>query len=83
MSADFDLPEYLEFFDAILLTLDRAFRDLENLAPKPKAYVRGRAIEFRYAKRPPEAAIFLKLVRGISLVHALRALVAGGFIQEH
>lgn len=62
--------------------LEEAFRRIEADAPQPSEIERGGHVIFRYEDQRTEAAIFLKLARLVSLIHALELLVDHALVQE-
>ena len=76
------LSRCLELFDDTLTTLRAGFAAIEGSVPKPKIRTRSGIVELRYESPSIELAMFLKLVRLISLLGGLRATVASGMVQE-
>lgn len=71
-----------DIFDRVMADLEDAFRCLEQQVPSPvkEAYKDGFVL--RYVEQTPQQAMLQKFARLISGLHAIRLLLASGFLQE-
>lgn len=76
------MHDQMNFFQAVLRTLEGAFRDLESKVPPPKRRQWRDSFVYRYVERTIQQAIVQKLARTISGLHAINALLKGGLFQE-
>lgn len=77
-----DASRCKEIYVSATLAIEKIFRELEAGAPKPVEVRTGDISRFRFKDMVPEAAIFLKLARLVSLIRTLELLLSHARVQE-
>ncbi len=71
-----------ELYDQTLQNMEKSHRALAARVHQPKAVAYGDGYVFRYHERDVHQVLVQKLARVISGLHAVRLLLAHGFLQE-